>query len=73
MLRVDGLTKLYGAGGAAAGGVRGIGFHVAPGEFFTILGPSGWLQGKLRFTQSGVGHTRKIYGPGDWMAAGLII
>jgi iron(III) transport system ATP-binding protein len=41
MLRVAGLTKLYGAGGAAAGGVRGIGFHVAPGEFFTILGPSG--------------------------------
>jgi uncharacterized protein (TIGR03437 family) len=29
-----------------------------------FLGPGGWLQGKLRFTQSGAGHTRKIYGPG---------
>jgi len=29
-----------------------------------FLGPAGWLQGKLRFTQSGVGNTRKVYGPG---------
>jgi uncharacterized protein (TIGR03437 family) len=29
-----------------------------------FLGPSAWLQGKLRFMQSGAGHTRKIYGPG---------
>jgi uncharacterized protein (TIGR03437 family) len=29
-----------------------------------FLGPGAWLQGKLRFTQSGVGNTRKIYGPG---------
>jgi uncharacterized protein (TIGR03437 family) len=29
-----------------------------------FFGPAAWLQGKLRFTQSGAGHTRKIYGPG---------
>jgi len=29
-----------------------------------FLGPGAWLQGKLRFTQSGIGNTRKIYGPG---------
>ena len=29
-----------------------------------FLGPGAWLQGKLRFTQSGVGNTRRIYGPG---------
>jgi len=29
-----------------------------------FLGPGSWLQGKLRFKQSGAGHTRKIYGPG---------
>lgn len=29
-----------------------------------FLGPGAWLQGKLRFTQGGAGHTRKIYGPG---------
>ena len=29
-----------------------------------FLGPGAWVQGKLQFTQSGVGATRKIYGPG---------
>jgi uncharacterized protein (TIGR03437 family) len=29
-----------------------------------FFGPGAWLQGKLRFQQSGLGHTRKIYGPG---------
>jgi hypothetical protein len=29
-----------------------------------FFGPGAWLQGKLRFKQSGAGHTRKIYGPG---------
>jgi uncharacterized protein (TIGR03437 family) len=38
---------------------------VVPANINNIfLGPAGWFQGKLRFTQSGVGHTRKIYGPG---------
>jgi uncharacterized protein (TIGR03437 family) len=29
-----------------------------------FLGPGAWLQGKLRFTESGVGNIRRIYGPG---------
>ena len=38
---------------------------VVPANINNIfLGPGGWLQGKLRFTQSGVGNTRKVYGPG---------
>jgi uncharacterized protein (TIGR03437 family) len=38
---------------------------VVPANINNIfLGPGAWLQGKLRFTQSGVGNTRKIYGPG---------
>ena len=40
MLRVSGLTKIYG-GAAGAGGVRDISFTVEAGEFFTLLGPSG--------------------------------
>jgi uncharacterized protein (TIGR03437 family) len=38
---------------------------VVPANIDNIfLGPASWLQGKVRFTQSGAGHTRKIYGPG---------
>jgi uncharacterized protein (TIGR03437 family) len=38
---------------------------VVPANINNIfLGSGTWLQGKLRFTQSGAGHTRKIYGPG---------
>jgi uncharacterized protein (TIGR03437 family) len=38
---------------------------VVPANINNIfLGSGAWLQGKLRFTQSGAGHTRKIYGPG---------
>jgi len=29
-----------------------------------FLGPGSWLQGKLRFEQSGAGHVRRLYGPG---------
>ena len=29
-----------------------------------FLGPGSWVQGKLRFAQSGAGHVRRIYGPG---------
>jgi uncharacterized protein (TIGR03437 family) len=38
---------------------------VVPANINNIFfGPGAWLQGKLRFTQSGLGNTRKIYGPG---------
>jgi uncharacterized protein (TIGR03437 family) len=38
---------------------------VVPANINNIfLAPAAWLQGKIRFTQSGAGHTRKLYGPG---------
>jgi uncharacterized protein (TIGR03437 family) len=38
---------------------------IVPAHILNIfLGSGAWLQGKLRFTQSGTGNTRKIYGPG---------
>jgi uncharacterized protein (TIGR03437 family) len=38
---------------------------VVPANINSIFfAPGAWLQGKLRFTQSGVGNTRKVYGPG---------
>ena len=40
MLQVENLTKLY-APGASGGGIRGLSFDVAAGEFYTLLGPSG--------------------------------
>ena len=40
MLHVENLTKLY-APGESGGGIRGLNFDVAAGEFYTLLGPSG--------------------------------
>jgi iron(III) transport system ATP-binding protein len=40
VLQVESLTKVYSAG-ENGGGIRNIGFHVAAGEFYTLLGPSG--------------------------------
>ncbi len=38
---------------------------VVPANITTVfLGPSAWVQGKLRFAQNGVGQTRHLYGPG---------
>lgn len=38
---------------------------VVPANIRNIfLGPGSWLQGKLRFTQTGTGQTRRLYGPG---------
>jgi uncharacterized protein (TIGR03437 family) len=51
--------------GTVAVGSTGASAFAVPANINNIfLGPGGWLQGKLRFTQSGLGHTRKIYGPG---------
>jgi iron(III) transport system ATP-binding protein len=42
MLAVNRLVKLYGrADDASVGGVRGVTFDIAAGEFYTLLGPSG--------------------------------
>jgi iron(III) transport system ATP-binding protein len=40
VLHVETLTKLY-APGESGGGIRGVSFDVADGEFYTLLGPSG--------------------------------
>ena len=40
MLHVENLTKVY-SRDDKAGGIRNLGFHVAAGEFYTLLGPSG--------------------------------
>src|SRR5579863_8288527 len=51
--------------GTVAVGSTGALAFIVPADINNIfLGPGAWLQGKLRFTQSGLGHTRKIYGPG---------
>jgi iron(III) transport system ATP-binding protein len=41
MLRVAGLSKIYGQGRTAFAGLKNVSFDVAQGEFFTLLGPSG--------------------------------
>src|SRR6266436_6434937 len=42
MLRVEGLTKIFdNSTDQMAGGIRGAGFTLEPGTFFTLLGPSG--------------------------------
>ena len=41
MLRVEGLWKSYAVDGGEVPAVRGVGFTVETGEFFTLLGPSG--------------------------------
>lgn len=41
MIEVQGLTKTYGSGAAAAHVLRDVGFTVAAGEIFAVVGPSG--------------------------------
>ena len=41
MLKVEGLWKAYAVDGGEIPAVRGVGFTVETGEFFTLLGPSG--------------------------------
>jgi iron(III) transport system ATP-binding protein len=41
MLTVENLTKVYGRGEQAGGGIRDASFSLQPGAFFTLLGPSG--------------------------------
>jgi len=38
---------------------------IVPAHISSVfLAPGAWVQGKLRFEQSGAGHERRIYGPG---------
>jgi uncharacterized protein (TIGR03437 family) len=55
-LDIEGTVAVASTGAAA---------FVVPANINNIFfGPGAWLQGKLRFAQSGVGNTRKVYGPG---------
>ncbi len=51
-------------GTVAVGSAGAVAFIVPVNINNIFLGPGAWLQGKLRFTQSGLGNTRTIYGPG---------
>ena len=51
-------------GPVAVGGTGDQAFVVPMNILNIFLGPGAWVQGKLRFAQSGAGNTRKIYGPG---------
>jgi hypothetical protein len=51
-------------GTVAVGGTGDQAFIVPANIDNIFLAAGAWLQGKLRFTQSGSGNTRKIYGPG---------
>jgi uncharacterized protein (TIGR03437 family) len=55
---------LYIEGTVAVASTGAVAFIVPANINNIFFGPGAWLQGKLRFTQSGVGNTRKIYGPG---------
>jgi uncharacterized protein (TIGR03437 family) len=51
--------------GTVAIGTTGAHAFVVPANIDNVfLAPGAWVQGKLRFTQSGAGHIRRIYGPG---------
>ncbi len=43
----------------------GVKAFIVPANIGSVfLAPGAWVQGKLRFEQSGAGHERRIYGPG---------
>jgi uncharacterized protein (TIGR03437 family) len=51
--------------GTVAVGSTGAQAFIVPANIDNIfLGPAAWVQGKLRFTQSGSGNLRQTYGPG---------
>jgi uncharacterized protein (TIGR03437 family) len=51
--------------GTVAVGSTGARTFIVPANIKNVfLAPGAWLQGKLRFEQSGAGNARRIYGPG---------
>jgi len=51
-------------GTVAVAGTGALAFVVPANIANIYLGPQAWLQGKLRFTQTGAGQVRRLYGPG---------
>jgi uncharacterized protein (TIGR03437 family) len=51
-------------GTIAISGTGALAFIVPANINSVFLAPGAWVQGKLRFTQSGAAHVRRIYGPG---------
>ena len=51
-------------GTIAIGSTGAVAFVVPPNISNVFLAPGAWVQGKLRFTQTGLGKPRRLYGPG---------
>jgi hypothetical protein len=61
---LSGFNTLDFEGTVAIGGTGSQVFLVPANIGNVFLGQGAWVQGKLRFTQTGKGQVRKIYGPG---------
>jgi len=63
MIRVENLSKIYGAGDAEVRALDGVSFHIGKGEFTAIIGPSGSGKSTLLHLLGGVDRptSGKVY------------